>query len=198
MRKLERLYHVAEASNLPSILKHGLLSTECLLQLTGMPADVQAAFLRRHRQASLRLAEGVTIRDQGPMPPSALALALDDGLTPEDWYALLNGFVFLWPDRDRVERQRRACGDRPQVVMTFDADALLADFGGRAFVSPFNVGNARRRPARRGQATLVRYAKWLEAGWPDRKRTHPPAEVLFASTVPARAPYLVDIGEPQP
>jgi hypothetical protein len=198
MRKLERLYHVAEASNLPSILKHGLLSTECLLQLTVMPADGQAVFLRRHRRTGLRLADGVTIRDQAPMPPSALAPALDDGLTPEDWYALLNGFVFLWPDRDRMERQRRACGHRPQVVMTFDADALLTDFGGSAFVSPFNVGNARRRPARRGGGTLVLYAKWLEAGWPNRKRTHPPAEVLFANAVPARAPYLLDIGKPQP
>jgi hypothetical protein len=198
MRKLEHLYHLAEASNLQSILKHGLLSTECLLELTGMPADGHAAFLRRHRRTGLRLADGVTIRDQAPMPPTALAPALNDGLTPEDWYALLNGFVFLWPDRKRMERQRRACGDRPQVVMTFDAGALLADFGGSAFMSPFNVGNARRRPARRGRATLVRYTKWLEGGWPDRKRTHPPAEVLFASSIPARPPYLLDIGKSLP
>jgi hypothetical protein len=31
---------------------------------------------------------GVTIRDQRPMPPSALAQVLDDGLEPSDWYAL--------------------------------------------------------------------------------------------------------------
>ena len=58
------------------------------------------------------------IRDQRPMPPAALAPALDDGLLPSDWYALLNGFVFLWPDRERMNRQRRAYASRPQLVLT--------------------------------------------------------------------------------
>jgi hypothetical protein len=75
--------------------------------------------------------------------------ALDDGLEPSDWYALLNSFVFLWPDPERLKRQRRACGDRPQVVLTFDADALLDRFADEAFVSPINSGNARRKAARR-------------------------------------------------
>jgi hypothetical protein len=198
MRKLGRLYHLADAGNLQSILKHGLLTTKGLLQLTGMSATEQANFLRRHRSVGEYLAEGVLIRDQAPMPPSALAPALDDGLTPEDWYALVNGFVFLWPDPERMERQRRACRGRPQVVLTFDADILFDDFGKAAFVSPFNVGNARRKPARRGRDTLVPYEKWLRAGWPNRKRTHPPAEILFATTIPARAPYLLDVGRPQP
>jgi hypothetical protein len=193
VRPIERLYHLAEESNVPSILKHGLLSTERLLALVGTAEADRLAFLRRQRPRGIQLAEGVTIRDQGPMPPSALAPALDDGLLPGDWYALLNGFVFLWPDRDRMERQRRACGDRPQVVMTFDAAALFTAFGGEAFLSPFNSGNARRKPARRGRDTLVPYATWRDDGWPTRARSHPPAEVLFRCDIPARAPYLLDI-----
>ena len=91
------------------------------------------------------------------MPPAALARALDDSLEPADWYALLNGFVFLWPDRERIERQRRACGDHPQVLLTFDGATLLGRFGAEAYVSPINSGNARRKPARRGRYTLVPY-----------------------------------------
>ena len=193
MRTLDRLYHLAEESNVPSILRHGLLSTERLLQLAGMAEADRTAFLRQQRPKGIQLADGVTIRDQSPMPPSALAPALDDGMRPGDWYALLNSFVFLWPDRDRMERQRRACGDRPQVILTFDATALLAQFGTESFLSPINSGNARRRPARRGDSTLVPYATWRVAGWPARPRSHPPAEVLFRCRIPVEAPYLLDI-----
>ncbi len=37
-----------------------------------------------------------------------------------------------------MERQRHACGDRPQVLLTFDAPKLLETFGTDAFVSPIN------------------------------------------------------------
>jgi hypothetical protein len=42
----------------------------------------------------------------GPMPPAALARILPDGYAPSEWYRLLNSFVFLWPDRERLERHR--------------------------------------------------------------------------------------------
>jgi hypothetical protein len=95
------------------------MSTEGLLDLVRIAEPERKEFLRRHRPEDVRLSEGVMIRDQRPMPPAALAPALDDGLLPSDWYALLNGFVFLWPDRERMNRQRRAYASRPQLVFTF-------------------------------------------------------------------------------
>jgi hypothetical protein len=195
MRPIERLYHLAEADNLPSILQHGLMSTERLLSLVGMPEAERATLLRRHRPDSFRLSKGVLIRDQRPMPPAALARALMDGLEPADWYAMLNGHVFLWPDRERMDRQRLACGGRPQALLTFDGAALLDRFGVEAFMSPINSGNARRKPAPRGQDTLVPYGSWLRAGGPAGQRTRPPAEVLFRCPIPVQAPYLIDIAE---
>jgi hypothetical protein len=156
-RRIERLYHLAEADNLASILKHGLMSTERLLRVAGISEAASIALRRTHRPDNVRLSEGVVIRDQRPMPPAALARALGDGLEPSDWYTLLNGFVFLWPDRERMDRQRRACGSRPQVVLTFDLAALLDRFEAKAFVSPINSGNARRKAARRGRDTFVPY-----------------------------------------
>ena len=195
MRRIERLYHLAEADNLPSILQHGLMSTEGLLGLVGMPQAERGPLLRRHRPNSFRLSKSVLIRDQGPMPPSALARALVGGLEPADWYALLNGHVFLWPDRDRMERQRQACRGRPQVLLTFDGAALLDRFGGDAFVSPINSGNARRKPALRGRHTLVPYADWLRDGWPTGSRARRPAEMLFRCPIPVQPPYLIDLTE---
>jgi hypothetical protein len=195
MRPIERLYHLAEADNLPSILQHGLMSTGRLLSLVGVPEAERATLLRRHRPDSFRLSESVLIRDQGPMPPAALARALMDGLEPADWYTLLNGHVFLWPDRERMDRQRHACGSRPQVLFTFDGAGLLDRFGAEAFMSPINSGNARRKPAPRGQDTFVPYANWLRAGWPTGQRTRRPAEVLFRCPIPVQVPYLIDIAE---
>jgi hypothetical protein len=127
------------------------------------------------------------------MPPAALARALVDGLEPGDWYALLNGHVFLWPDRKRMDRQRQACVGRPQALLTFDGAALLDRFGAEAFLSPINSGNARRRPALRGRGTLVPYVDWLRDGWPTGQRARPPAEVLFRCPIPVRSPYLIDM-----
>jgi len=187
-----RLYHLAEKSNLPSILAHGLMSTENLLQLSNVPEPERLTLLRTQRLACLRLPNGVLIRDQRPMPPSALARALEPGLKPADWYALLNGFVFFWPSRERLDRLLAAYADRAQVVLAFDYASLLRDFGDRAFLSPINSGNARRKAAKRGRGTLVAYDDWIRHGWPGR-RQRKPAEILFASTIPAVAPYLLEI-----
>jgi hypothetical protein len=195
MRKIERLFHLAEADNLPSILEHGLLSTEQLLELTGMAASDRVPFLERHRLDGVRLSPSVAVRDQRPMPPSALAGALDDGMTPAEWYALLNSFVFLWPDHQRLERQRRACGARPQVVLVFDTEAVLDHVGDDALVSPINTGNARRKPARRSRQTFVPYRDWQRDGWPTGNRARPPAELVIRGMLPARAPFLFEMIE---
>lgn len=187
------LYHLADAANLDSILAHGLLSTERLLAQAGLPDRDRTAILRGHRMCNLHLPNGVVIRDQKPMPPAALAAALDDDMQPADWYALLNGHVFLWSDRDRMERQRHACGPRPQIVLTFDAARLLDTFGDHALVSPINSGNARRKPARRGRDTLVPYRTWRRVGWPAGSRHRAPAEFLFRCTLPAKPPYVVNV-----
>jgi hypothetical protein len=193
--RIENLYHLAEADNLASILEHGLMSTERLLDLVRIAEPERKELLRRHRPENIRLSEGVVIRDQRPMPPAALTPALDQGLVPSDWYALLNGFVFLWPDRERMNRQRRACAGRPQMMLTFDAAALLDRFAADAFVSPINSGNARRKAARRGRDTFVPYATWLREGWPRGRATRPPVELLLRCTIPAKAPYLIEISK---
>lgn len=127
------------------------------------------------------------------MPPAALARALQDGLEPSDWYALLNGHVFLWPAHERMERQLQACGGRPQVPLIFDGPALLDRFGAEALISPINSGSGRRHPAPRGSDTLVRYEVRRQQGWPTGQRNRPPAEILFRGPMPVRTPYLIEI-----
>jgi hypothetical protein len=94
-----------------------------------------------------------------------------------------------------MERQRRVCGSRPQVVLSFDGAALLERFQADAFVSPINSGNARRKAARRGRDTFVPYTGWLRQGWPSGRSGRPPAEFLFGCTIPTQAPYVLDIAK---
>ncbi|MGQ0658597.1 MAG: DUF7002 family protein [Chromatiales bacterium] len=196
-------YHLAEAANWPSIQRHGLLSTSALLNRAGLPDRECARLERNHRPEHTGLPGGVYIRDQRPMPSEALARCLI-GITPAEWYALLNSKVFFWFDTDRLGRQRRACGARSQVVLTVDTERLLARHTDRAALTPFNTGNARRRPARRGAATLVPYATWRVSGWDSeaaalgirkRPRSHPPVELAIADAVPDICDFVVALQE---
>ncbi|OJZ71998.1 hypothetical protein BRW65_18080 [Mycobacterium paraffinicum] len=83
--------------------------------------------------------------------------------------------------------------DTPRVVKTYRKGVSL---------SPINTGNARRRPARRGAATFVPYAQWLDTGWtseatalgtPARRRSHAPVELTIADPIPDIGRYIVDV-----
>jgi hypothetical protein len=133
MRLVGKLYHLAEASNLASILQHGLMSTERLLDLARVAKPERDALLRVHRPDNIRLSDSVVIRDQRPMPPAALVRALGGGLKPSDWYALLNSFVFLWPDPERLERQRAPAATAPRSCSR--STQMLCSIGSRLKLS---------------------------------------------------------------
>jgi len=178
--------------NWPSIQRDGLLSATRLLAAAGLaPAD-RDRLQRAQRRQHTELPNRVHIRDQGPMPPVALERCLC-GMTPADWYSTINARVFFWLDPARLNRQRAACGARPQVVMMIDAHALVAAHEERVAVTPINTGNARRKPARRGVATFVPLAEWVRSGWeseaealgmPARKGSHHPVELTVTDAVP--------------
>jgi uncharacterized protein (DUF952 family) len=202
MMQLPRvIYHLAEAANWPSIQRTGLLPAAHLLQRFVHDDAEQAALQQRQRLRHIVLAEGVEIRDQRPLPEAALTSCLVD-LTAAQWYAMLNERVFFWLDPARVNRQHRACGSRPQVVLTIDTARLVETYREQVSVSPINTGNARRRPARRGAATFVPYAQWLDTGWaseaaalgtPPRRRSHTPVELTVTGAIPDAGHYIVDV-----
>ena len=132
----------------------------------------------------------------------ALERCLASRLVPEDWYVELNSRVFFWLDPRRLNRQRRACGSSPQIVLTVDAHRLLSTYARRAALTPFNTGNARRSPARRGRETFVPFDKWRESGWSWeaaalqtalRSPSHPPVELAIADGVEDVLDFVVDV-----
>jgi hypothetical protein len=190
-------YHWADPANLPSIREYGLLSTERLTRLAGLTGPERAAMLSQYRPNQVELPNGIVIRDQTPMPPALLAKALPPGVSPSDWYRLLNGFVFLWGSPERAERHRVAFAGSPQVLLVFDAALLLRELGDRVLLSPINSGNARRRPAPRSRSLFVPYREWSDQGWPviegqRRSRSVMPAEIVLKGHLPLE-PFLTDM-----
>lgn len=199
----DRLYHLAESANWSSIRHHGLLPASNLLDLAHVFGPDRNQLERQQRLEHTELPNGVQIRDQRPMPRAALEACLV-GMTPEEWYSLLNARIFFWLDPDRLNRQRTACEPRRQVVLTVDTAGLVRNYSRQLEVTPINSGNARRRPARRGAATFVPYALWMESGWaseaaalgvPERSRSRPPAEVTVVGAVPDVMRFVLDASE---
>ncbi len=200
--KHSRIYHMTDASNWMSIQQHGLLSTSRLLNLAGLDGAERYDLERRQRLRARRLPNGAVIRDQLPMSPTALSVCLASGLVPEDWYLELNSRVFFWLDPRRLNRQRKACDSSPQIVLTVDAHRLVSSYLRQTALTPFNTGNARRRPARRGRETFVPFDKWQESGWsweaaalrtPLRPSSHPPVELAIADAVEDALDFVVDV-----
>jgi len=196
-----RVYHLAEASNWPAIQREGLHCASTLLDRAGIVGKARRRWEQEQRPEHAALPNGAWIRDQRPMPPDALARCLVD-MTPAQWYALINGKVFFWFDPARLNRQRAACSSRPQVVLTVDALRLAETYADRVALTPFNTGNARRRPATRGGATFVPFRTWLDSGWAteaallgirERSRSHPPVEFTVSGSIPDILTFAVDV-----
>ena len=197
-RAIDRAYHLVDAGNWPSVQKLGLMSAARLMAASGSAEDNTP---RRHRPVAQRLASGVLIRNQKPMPPAALTRCLKSGLTPEDWFELLNSKVFFWLDIERLNRQRHACKDAPQIALLIDAARLLSNYSANATVAPINTGNAMRAAKPRNRSTFVPYDRWVEDGWTHenipgalcRPANHRPVELTIDNAVPDIMEYVVSV-----
>ncbi len=189
--RFPRLFHMAEAGSWPSIQRHGLLSTSALLDLFEVRDERRVALEARHRPESVALQHPrhgtAVVRDQKPMDDQGLARSLGGGLTPADWYRLLNARVFFWVSAERLTRLlgARAYRDKRQTVLTVDTARLLARHEARVLLSPINSGATKPFPAPRGPDTFLPLARYPFAYWDQkRKRREPVVELTVEHSVP--------------
>lgn len=199
MRRISRVFHLVEAANWPAVREQGLRCADSLIARAIDSPDLRHRLTHGQRTEHLVLPDGTQLRDQRPMPAPALARCLI-GIEPAHWYALINAHVYFWLDPARLDRQRKACQGRPQVVLTVDATTLIRAHADRAFVTPINSGNARRRPALRGASSFVPIARWIATGWqheaqalgmPERAASHVPVELAIRGDVPDLMQHVV-------
>ncbi len=194
LRHCPTLYHMAERGSWPGVQRHGLRSTAALLDLFEIPAAERAAIESAHRPDSVRLrhpAHGAAlVRDQKPMSDAALRRCLQDGMTPPDWYRLLNGKVFFWLSGRRLlkllggREYRMAEHD----VLEIDTAALVAACRPRVTLSPINSGATfNLGPAPRGRSTFQPIDRYDYAS---RRKKHPPAGCVVEMTVEYAVPDI--------
>jgi len=158
--KFPRLYHMAQDGSWPSITAHGLLSTSALLDLYGVPGEQRATIESAWRPGSVALSHpslgAVVIRDQRPLRPDLLARCLTEGMTPAQWYGLLNARVFFWVSEDNLRVLRNAVAYRaaPQSILVVDTARLVERHLDAIQMSSINSGSILRGGAARGPHTF--------------------------------------------
>ena len=176
------------------------MSAAALVEAYGCSEAECETLLCKRRPHSVRLERdglpGAVLRDQKPMSDSALASCLDDGMSPAQWYELLNSRSFFWLSRDRIWRLLRARAYRgaAQTVLTVDTRALVAAHRERIWLSPINSGSTLFSPQPRGLAT---FSRTDDFPFTQRAATRPPrnnvVELLVEHAVPDLAEHVLAV-----
>lgn len=141
-----RLYHMAERDSLPSILKHGLLSTSSLLNLYGINGTLRKEIESELRSKSVQISHDklgkAIVRDQCPMSIPSLTDSLRDGLTPRQWLQILNARVFFWVAEDRLHGllNARNYADEEHDVLILDTASVVNAHVNEIDLCPMNSG----------------------------------------------------------
>lgn len=184
---------MAEDGSFESIRTHGLLSTSSLLDLYGLEGEERAALESRRRPESVPISRdglpNAIIRDQKPMTESALKKCLADGVTPSEWFKILNDRTFFWLSRERLQGLlgAKAYRGRPQTVLTLDTASLLNAHRDRIELSPLNSGATIYKPQPRGRNTFLSVADYP---FDERCKTRPVDKAVVELVVRGGVPDI--------
>jgi hypothetical protein len=197
------LFHMAECESWVSIRQYGLLSTTALLDLYGYVGAERQAIEGRRRPESITIRHRsygtAVVRDQKPMTDSNLSRALRDGLTPEDWYRLLNARVFFWLTEDRLHRLLNAgtYSRKTHDVLMVETRPLVENYRHQITLSPMNSGNTRPYPHKRGRNTFLSIADYPYREERRKRPREPVVELAVEGGVPDIAEYVTEVAEMQ-
>jgi hypothetical protein len=192
VRRYPRLYHMAESGSWQSVREHGLLSTSALLDLFEYRGRRRDAIESQHRPVSVEISHprygSAVVRDQKPMSDAALRRCLR-GMTPQEWYRLLNSYVFFWLTEERLSTLLNAESykDETHCVFECDTESLVARHERRIFLSPMNSGCTRPFAHPRGRDTFRPIAEF-----PFRERRNRGSNAVVELAVQYSVPDIRD------
>lgn len=190
-----RVFHTMSATAWPSVQRHGLLSTQRLIDLFGLDAAERDRLLNAPRKQSTVLrAPGLppaVIRDQKPM--KFIAEKIDPGSSLTEYLAAINSRVFFWTNPERLERLRQAKEYRAedQVVLHVDTRALVQRHGPRVELCRLNSGAVtQKNHPQRGHRSWVPIADYP---YDEDRRRHGRDGALVEVTVLDAVPDILDL-----
>jgi hypothetical protein len=180
-----------------AIRSRGLLSTSALLDKYGISGASRLEIEARRRPSSVTLRRhglaSAVVRDQLPMDDQGLQRCLLDGMSPSQWYGLLNSKVFFWLTRERLICLLNAGTYRTQEhdVLELDSKALVKAYAGRIWFCPINSGCTKPFPHPRGNSTFQRISDYPYAQWKrKRKRGERVVELAVDYAIPDVTKYV--------
>ena len=198
------LYHMAETGTWAAIKRHGLLSTSALLDLFEIHGDRRRLIEAERRPQSIPITHpkhgSAIIRDQKPMNETALLKCLQDGITPSQWYQILNKRVFFWLSRERLDRllSARAYKNKQHCVLTLKTEELLSNHAAEVTLSPINSGATLYTPQPRGKDTFLRIKDYPFDTWLDKRGIeNAVVELVVDYAVPDAHEYVLRVDERQ-
>lgn len=196
LEKYPYVYHMAEDGSWENIYKYGLLSTSALLDLYGIDGSLREQIESSHRPESISIErEGLPIavvRDQKPMSDEGLKKALLNGLTPKDWYEILNAKTFFWATKHRLSKlmNARAYRNKIQTVLKVDTSKLLEHYYDEIVLCPYNSGTTAYKPKPRDESIFYSIDAYP---WETRKKSRGQAEALVEVCVNRGVPNIKDL-----
>jgi hypothetical protein len=187
---------MAEKGTWSSIKARGLLSTSAALDLVRKTGPSRATLERKHRPEKVSLGTGrarIVLRDQKPMTPQRLTMGLLDGITPSQWYQMLNGKVFMWAEETRLLGLLKARHYRAleHDVLVIDTKSLVRIHATSILLCSMNSGNTFPMPHRRGKDTFLRIENY-----PTRINGQPKkevVEVVVDYSIPDISEHVVEV-----
>jgi hypothetical protein len=166
-----RLYHATRAGGWRLIDQIGILSTSALLGRFEVSGKDRENIESKHRAESVEISDGprrgVTIRDQKPISENALRRCLV-GMSPREWYELLNRKVFFWVSEDRLNRLLAAYPREGHDVLIIDTSVLVGRYTNEIRLSHINSGAAGPAFAKRGRDLFKSFDEFPEEIWKRR------------------------------
>jgi hypothetical protein len=165
-----------------------------LYEIVGQPR-VQIEATRRGASVQIdHQRHGIAVvRDQLPMDDKGLTRCLHDGLTPADWYRLLNARVFFWLTAERLGRLLKAgaYADSAHDVLELYTRPLVEAYRNNITLCPINSGCTKPFPHDRGLATFKSIENYPYADWrKKRKRGERVVELSVMGGVPNVTTYV--------
>ncbi|MFT4510342.1 DUF7002 family protein [Caballeronia sp. 15711] len=192
-----RLYHMAERGTWDSIRARGLLSASAVLDHFRLTGEDRTRYESVQRPAKMEVVAGhpekIVLRDQKPMPHNRLLVALQDGITPEEWYRIINAKVFFWATKERLLGLLNARDYRAleHDVLTIDAAPFIQAYRDQIWLCHMNSGNTWPMPHRRGADTFRRIPDYPAGS--SGKPVRPVAELVVDHGVPDIARYVIEV-----
>jgi hypothetical protein len=195
-----RLYHMADENSWKGIQRHGLLSTEALLDLFEVPTPKRPPILEMQRTKSITIDHPVhgqaVIRDQKPLNRAKLEKCLK-GCSFQQWLKMLNSRVFFWLCKERLQTLMcaREYSGQTHVVLVLDTLSLATDLEERITLAPMNTGNTRPFAHERSLLTFSRMADYPFEQRLGRGSYYRVVELAVEVGVHDIMPYVLQVSE---